>query len=276
MGDLEGMDGIAAAYEGLETAFADDAALQAYRRSALERHAAQADLVGALLPDDAAVLEIGTGNGRLLIDLAQRGRLASALGVDLAHSRIAFAERWAQDVGAEQLRFAAGDALAMDLGEAAAWDAAVVITAALAYFDAVVPGSARRMLGRLREGLKPGGRLVLELYPHPSWRRMLDDAEDGRARLWSELPEGDPWRFYLSDLHLDRDTGVLTHRKTFVHRTTGEIDEGRREALRLYSTEELTTLLGEAGFADVETFAGWDGAPYDDGELLVVTARRAD
>lgn len=276
MGDVDGMDGIAAAYEGLETTFADDAALQAYRRSALERHAAQADVVGALLPPEAAVLEIGTGNGRLLIDLARRGLLGSALGVDLARSRIAFAERWAADEDAAHLRFATGDALAMDLGEAGDWDTALVITGALAYFDAVEPGSARRLLDRLRDGLKPGGRLVLELYPHPSWRRLLDDADDGRARLWSELPEGDPWRFYLSDLHLDRDTGVLTHRKTFVHRTTGEIDEGRREALRLYATSDLTALLKDAGFGDVETFAGWDGAPYDDGELLVVTARRID
>jgi SAM-dependent methyltransferase len=274
MGELEGMDGIAAAYEGLETAYADDEALDAYRRSALERQAAQGDVVAALLPPGAAVLEIGTGNGRLLIDLARRGLLGSALGVDLARSRIAFAQQWAQDDGAAGVRFAAGDALTMDLGEAEQWDAALVITGALAYFDAVAPGSARRLLDRLRDGLKPGGRLVLELYPHPSWRRLLDDAADGRARLWSELPEGDPWRFYLSDLHLDRATGVLTHRKTFVHRTTGEIDEGRREALRLYATDDLVALLQEAGFGDVETFAGWNGAPYDDGELLVVTAAR--
>ncbi|MDO9408794.1 bifunctional 2-polyprenyl-6-hydroxyphenol methylase/3-demethylubiquinol 3-O-methyltransferase UbiG [Patulibacter sp.] len=276
MAEHEGMDGIAAAYEGLETTFADDGALDAYRRSALERHVAQGDVVAALLPPDATVLEIGTGNGRLLIDLARRGLLASALGVDLARSRIAFAEQWATDDGAAGLRFAAGDALTMDLGGAGEWDAAIVITGALAYFDAVAPGSARALLDRLRDGLKPGGRLVLELYPHPSWRQLLDDAEDGRARLWSELPDGDPWRFYLSDLHLDGETGVLTHRKTFVHRTTGEIDEGRREALRLYATDDLVALLHDAGFGEVETFAGWDGAPYDDGELLVVTAVRAD
>ena len=68
---------------------------------------------------------------------------------------------------------------------------------------------------------------------------------------------------------------MLTHHKTFVHRTSGEIDDSRREHLRLYDADELAAELRAAGFADVETYGGWSGAPASArDELLVVCARR--
>ena len=68
---------------------------------------------------------------------------------------------------------------------------------------------------------------------------------------------------------------MLTHDKTFVHRTSGAIDEGRRERLMLYSDEQLRELLGGAGFVDVDLREGWSEAPYDGGEVMVVLARRS-
>lgn len=262
------MDEIAAAYEGLEGDFADRATVEAYRATVLQRSAPQAHFVAARLRPGASVVEVGTGNGRLLVELARRGVAPRALGIDLAASRIAFAQAWAQELSLDGLRFVAGDALAEPLG--ADHDAALVITGALGYFDAFAPGSALALLRRVRAAVRPGALLVLELYPHPQWRRMLD-AAGGAARLWQELPEGDPWRFYLSDLELDG--GVLTHRKTFVHRTEGTIDEGRSERLRLYDADELAALAAEAGFAEPEAFEGWTADPYTGGEVLVLTAR---
>jgi SAM-dependent methyltransferase len=265
MADLE------SAYEGLERldSFPGADALAAHRAALLERNAHQADFLVALLGDAPRVLEIGCGNGRLLIDLARRGRLATGLGVDLARSRIAFAADWAQAEGVEGVTFAAADALTMDI-EPGAWDAVLCITSAFAYFEPIAPGTAARLAARMREALAPGGLLCLELYPHPEYRPLLA-ATGGHARIWHELPEADPWRFYLSDLRLDGDT--LTHAKTFIHRHDGRVDTGRREQIELYTEPALRALLEAAGFTDVRCFAGWTDAPYDGGELLVATAR---
>jgi SAM-dependent methyltransferase len=253
-------------YEGVESEFADAAAIARYRASMLERSAPQADLIAPLLGEGARVVEVGCGNGRLLIELAQRDRLAGALGLDLARSRIAFADAWAADVGEDRLRFAAADALTADLGTDL--DAAFVITGALGYFGAA--GTDAALLARLADALKPGGLLVLELYPHPAERRLLETT-GGEARTWKELDAGDPWRFYLS--HLTLDEGVLTHAKTFVHRDDGRIDEGRSEQLFLYTPDSLTERL--TGFTDVEAREGWSEAPYAGGDVLVAIARRA-
>jgi SAM-dependent methyltransferase len=263
------MQELNAAYEGLEASFPDQHAREAYRGAMLARSAPQADFLEDFLAQ-ASVLEVGCGNGRLLIELARRGRLRRGLGIDLARSRIEFARQWAADLQLSSLRFEAEDALALELGEEG-YDAVLCITGAFAYFEAVAPGSALLLLRRWHDALRPGGVLVLELYPHPEFVRLLR-AADGEVRLWRELEPDDPWRFYLSELRLEN--GILLHDKTFIHRTTGEIDEGRRERLKLYSELELRAILGDAGFSDVACAEGWSTTPYGGGEAMVVTAHR--
>ena len=265
---------LAAAYEGLEDprSFGDEKALESYREGMLARSAPQADFLARRLGDEARVREVACGNGRLLVELARRGVLSDGLGVDIARSRIAFAEEWARAAGMSHLRFGVADALADELGSG--WDAAVCITGALAYFEPIAAGSTAALLGRLRESLAPNGLLLLELYPHPEYLPLLA-AAGGSIRLWKELGAEDPWRFYLSHLELDETGRVLSHEKTFVHRTTGEIDQGRSERLRLFTEDELGALLAEAGFSAVAFHEGWSDEDYAGGELMVVTARRA-
>ena len=265
--------GLGAAYEGLESQFADPAAVAAYREAMLARSRPQADLLAPLLNREQDVLEIGCGNGRLLIELSQRGAITTGRGIDLARSRIEFAQAWAHDAGPSELSFAAGDALALELADASL-GALLCITGAFAYFEPLAAGTAARLLAAWQRALVPGGLLCLELYPHPEYVTLLRTT-GGHARVWHELGPEDPWRFYLSELRLDPATGVLTHAKTFVHRTSGAIDEGRRERLMLYSEEQLSELLIGAGFVDVELREGWSDAPYDGGEVMVALARRS-
>ena len=265
--------GLGAAYEGLESAFADPAAVAAYRAAMLARSRPQADLLAPLLERDRDVLEVGCGNGRLLIELSRRGAVGRARGIDLARSRIEFAQAWAQDAGARGLSFEAGDALALELPDESL-GALLCITGAFAYFEPLAEGTAARLLAAWHRALAPRGLLCLELYPHPEYVTLLRTT-GGHVRIWHELGPEDPWRFYLSELRLDPASGVLTHDKTFVHRTSGAIDEGRRERLTLYSEEGLRSLLADAGFADVQLRAGWSDARYDGGEVMVVLARRS-
>jgi len=270
----EGSRELAAAYEGLEDpgSFSDRGALEAYRQSLLDRTRAQADFLAPHLGARARVLEIGSGNGRLLVELSRRGSLGLGLGLDLAESRIAFARAWAEEEGLEHLRFEAADVLEIPL-EPGSFSAAICITGTFAYFDAFRAGSAARVAARMHEALKPAGTLWLELYPHPEYLRLLD-AAGGELRIWTELPDEDPWRYYLSRLEMDDDGAILTHSKTFVHRSTGEIDEGRREQLYLYTPDSIDATLRRAGFREISLYEGWTSDPYRGGEVMVVAAQR--
>jgi SAM-dependent methyltransferase len=262
-----------AAYEGLENpeSFRDADAQADYRDAMLERSRPQADRID-VLNGRGRVLEVACGNGRLLVELAQRGLAQSGLGIDIAHSRIEFAKRWAEDAGHGSLDFRADDIFAVEI-PAASFDVAVCITGAFAYFEPVRAGAARQLLETMRAALVPNGLLVMELYQHPREVGLVR-AAGGDLCMWKELPEPDPWRYYLSRYELSGDS-VLTHEKTFVHRLSGEIDEGRSERLRIYEPQEVAELLQQTGFADVEMFEGWISEAYDGGDVLVVTARAA-
>lgn len=266
-------DDTVAAYQGVEELerFTPQE-LGAYRAGLLERTVDQAAFVRERVPAGASMLEIGCGNGRLLIALARDGTLAGGTGLDVAASRIDFARAWAAEEGLG-LRFDVADALNDPLPNGP-FDAVACITGALGYFEPMLPGAAGALLRSAAAALRPGGLLLLELYPHPAWQRMLAVAGH-ELRLWSELPREDPWRFYLSHLTLD-DAGNLRHDKTFVHRGTGQIDESRREHLRLYGERELRELVEAAGFSALEVHGDWHGTPYAEGEheLLVAAARR--
>lgn len=261
-------------YDGVETLerFSVDA-LRRYRADLLGRTADQAAFVARRLPDGARVVELASGNGRLLVELARRGAVAAAVGLEVAASRVAFAEAWARDEGLTGVTHRTVDVLRQELPSE--MDAVVCITGAFAYFDAMRPGAGAGVLRKAHEALRPGGLIVLELYPHPAWRTALEASGDGELRTWQELGPADPWRYYLSHLLWDEEHHVLTHRKTFVHRTSGEVDDSRREHLRLYRTQEIRAELEASGFGDVAEFGGWDErshAPED--ELVVITARR--
>jgi SAM-dependent methyltransferase len=266
---------IVRAYEGVERLeeFTVEQ-LAAYREQLLERTHGQAEFMAQRTPTHASVVEIASGNGRLLIALARRVPLRQALGIDASASRIEFAREWARDLGLERVRFETADALTRSLPDGL--DVIVCITGAFGYFDAMQPGAGARLLERARTALSAGGLLILELYPHPSWRRMLQISEEHELRLWQELPERDPWRFYLSHLRFSPDTQILTHRKTFVHRTSGEIDVGRSEHVRLHDRATVEEQLRAAGFAGIAAYGDWSGRAHQTGdELLILTGLRA-
>jgi ubiquinone/menaquinone biosynthesis C-methylase UbiE len=265
---------LVSAYEGIEdpSSFPDQASLDRYRAALLERTAPQADFLAQHVGAHARVLEIGCGNGRLLIELARRHEIDQALGVDTAASRIAFARSWADDEGLQEVQFEQADAIELNLPEASL-TVACCITGAFGYFAALSADIAHGLARKINRALEPRGVFCLELHPHPGFRRLLD-AIGGNARLWSELPPDDPWRYYLSDLRLDAERKILTHEKTFIHRTSGVVDAGRREQLYLYSVESITQVLLEAGFRDIQAYEGWSTEPYEDGEIMVVAAVR--
>lgn len=271
---MSAFDDLVAAYEGLEEPanFPTRAALEEYRLLLRERSREQAQFISSLLPRDCRVLEVGCGNGRLLMELVRKEAVAAALGLDLARSRIAFAREWAASEGLPRLQFEVADALRHPLPPCE-FEAAICITGTFAYFDALSEGSALTCLERLSNALIPGGLLLLELYPHHRDRGLFEANGQEEIRIWKELPPEDPWRFYLSTLSVEGN--LLIHKKQFVHRATGMVDQGRCERIRLYSTGELRHLLDQSRFHDIRFHAGWTDRPYDGEEILVVTALRA-
>jgi SAM-dependent methyltransferase len=162
MTDAKKGEDLASAYEGLEDAssFPDAASVERYRHLLVARTAIQADFLIRRIPAPARLLEVACGNGRLLIEMARRRAIASGLGLDVARSRIAFAERWAADEGWDTLEFVAADALTCELPPQS-FASVLVITGAFAYFEPLASGSATLLAAKLYQALARAGRPAL-------------------------------------------------------------------------------------------------------------------
>ena len=122
-----------------------------------------------------ATLDIGCGPGRLTQELARRGH--RALGVDLV------------DEAVTQTRRRGADAVVADvfepLPDEGAWSSVL-----LADGNVGIGGDPHRLLGRVRELLHPGGRVVVEVSAPGTGIDVGVDRHRGRRRPQPALPLG--------------------------------------------------------------------------------------
>lgn len=267
-------------YEGFESPdqFPTEEALEYYRRLLLDKTAAQVSFISRHLgPQKLRIFEVGSGNGRLLVGLALKGMLRAGLGIEISRSRVQFAQDWAEAVNfGGIIRSVHADALEFEDFERNAFDLAVCITGAFGYFRPINESAPERLLSKVKRALAPSGHLLLELYQMTQTRLQMFEINGGRLRTWQPLPSEDRFAYYLDDFEYWSEHHILRHGKIFIARN-GVIDAGRVEMLAYYRLVELANLLQENGFSIEQAYAGFDDAPYREGESasLVVLARQS-
>ena len=127
------------------------------------------DLAG-VGPDDR-LIDLGCGDGRIVLAAARRG--ARALGVDVDPARIAEAESAARGAGLDDLaHFRRQDLFATSLARAT-----VVTLYLLQHVN-------RQLERRLRSRLRPGSRVVGHAWPMPNWAPAHEEETADRRRLY--------------------------------------------------------------------------------------------
>lgn len=184
-----------------------------------------------------SVVEVGCGNGRLLMSLYRRGLLEFGCGIDLSESRIKFANKWAEEIGDDALAFWQDDILRYE-GTAEGADLAVCITGCFQYFYPISPEAPAKLL-RFMRGAKYA---LFELYRKPQM-----------GRTWRKLPDADPWEYLLDEYE---DVGDwVRHTKTFLNNKNlygGYASQDVRvENLAYYELPVFLRHLANAGFTNV-------------------------
>jgi ubiquinone/menaquinone biosynthesis C-methylase UbiE len=109
-------------------------------------------------PDDF-VVDLGSGDGRIVIAAVTRFKARGGLGVDIESSLVKFSNDSAAQAGiADRVTFREQDLFKTDVGEAS------VVTVYL------LPRAMPPLEQKLLAELKPGTRVVVQDYPFPTWR----------------------------------------------------------------------------------------------------------
>lgn len=203
----------------------------------------------------STILDLCCGPGRQSHELARRGYRVT--GVDRNDK---YLEQAIQTARKERLGI---DFVKEDMRRfkrAAAFDAIINYFTSFGYFEN--PDEERQVIDNIYASLKPGGRLLMEMVGKEIVARTY------QARSWGEK---DGKYLLLEQKPID-NWAYIENRRIVV-------GDGKKEEfkliLRLYSAQELATLLKSAGFAQVDIYGDIEGAPYDEkAKRLVAVAQK--
>jgi SAM-dependent methyltransferase len=210
-----------------------------------ERTPAQVDKILALLEPaaGAAVLDLACGPGRHALEFARRGFRVT--GLDRTRSYLSAAAERAR-VESLEVEFVHGDMRQFIRSEA--FDAAICVFTSFGYFDDAEDDL--RVLRNLRESLKTGGKLLLDLIGKEALAAVFEprgwSEADGVIRLEERRIIDDWSRISCRWIRID---GASREEFLFTH--------------RLYSASEMRAWLVRAGFSAVTIYGAIDGIPYD-------------
>ncbi len=247
-----------------------------------ERSAHDAALVAGLvgLEPGMRVLDVPCGHGRIANRLAAGG--AKVVGVDSNPRFLERARRDAAALGVEVDYLCADmrDLPWLDLSHQRSWASqdrspARTYTGGDGRFDSVVnwftsfgyfdDDTDRRLLQGFRRALREGGRLVMDILNRD---RLLLTRSRGRPAPTFLVERGDD--LMIDRVHLD-SAATRTHTERILVRN-GRVRRARF-SVRLFTLTELRDWLRDAGFGEVDAYAG-DGTPFTwEAERLVLLAR---
>ncbi len=188
-----------------------------------------------LSPNDK-ILDLCCGQGRHTLELARRG-FVNVEGIDRSHYLITRARSRAKKEGLT-IKFREGDA--RKLPQAAdSFDAVMVMGNSFGYFETAEDDL--KVLREISRVLKPGGKVFLDVTDGDYMR------ENFEKRSWEWL---DKKHFVCRERSLSADGQRLISREVITHVEDGVIAD-QFYAERLYSAENLTSLLWKAGFTDI-------------------------
>jgi len=225
--------------------------------------------------EDGAVLEMGCGTGRVLIEIARAG--VEIVGVELSAGMLRAAEGRLADQPAEvrdRTRLIPGDIRTVDLGRRFS-----LVTAPFRVVQHLVDRADQKAwLANVRRHLEPGGRLVFDVF-QPDYDLIADS-----PFLTVDVERTDPAtgrrirRVSRSEHYPELQTFDVTFEWLVEGEDGTETVQGTvHQTVRWFTRSELENLLELQGFEVLDVWGDFDRTPFGPhAEDIILHARRND
>ena len=211
----------------------------------------------------AAVCDLGCGPGLYAERLARRG--ARVTGLDFSVGSIAHARRSAAAAGLA-VDYRVGDYLKDPLP-----DDQDVFLLIYGDFCALSPDRRAALLARVRAALRPGGRLLFDVFSRPQFEARTESVEFARRLMGGFWAPEDYFGFRATFLYDELSLALDRYRIVERSRTRDIFNW-----LQYFTPETATAEAEAAGFAVDAVLAAYDGGEWDGGpsEFALITTRR--
>ena len=210
---------------------------------------------GGSAEEGPRVLDLCCGFGRITLELARRGFIAT--GVDITKS---YLETAREEAEYEKLDIEYIENDVRLFKRKGAFDLALNLYNSFGYFEN--PEDDLLFLKNAHHSLRQGGAMVLDLLGKEIAVRDYLEAEWFEQAGFTVLTESNPldsWGSVWNRWILIK--GGKRWEKVFIQ--------------RLYAASELRSLLLKAGFSEVEIYGNWDEGPYDQhADTLIAVGRK--
>ena len=219
---------------------------------------------------DAAILELGCGTGRVLLQLMCR--CGAIHGIDHSPAMLAVCrERLARSgAGPPQVRVELGDITALDLGRKFDLIIAPFRVMQNLESDPQVEG----LLDVARRHLAPGATCILNVFrPNRDRETLMREWPSDDERLsWEIAIEGGRVTCHDRKVRVEPQPLVLYPRLIYRrYRASVLVDTATLDiAMRCYYPDEFEALIVDHGFEIVGRWGGYQGEPYGEGPELVL------
>ncbi len=189
---------------------------------------------------DSSFLDLCCGQGRHAIEFAKRG-YSNVVGLDRSHYLINRARK-INKTGNHNVLFKEGDARKLPFTNDS-FDAVFIAGNSFGYFDSKKDDI--RILREVMRVLKPNGKLLIDITDGGFIREHFD------SRSWEWIDKN---YFVCRERSLSKNFDRLVSREVITHVTKGVVAD-QFYAERLYSSEDLNSLLTKVGFADFHNYS---------------------
>lgn len=216
------------------------------------------------------ILEIGSGNGKLLYRLEQEGLVEQAIGYEFSASRAEFAKHFSTYVGSKKVTTVCADFVEENIEEDK-YDIVIGVDIVPQLIAPLSDNTESVLFEKCKNILKPTGTVIFELLNFEKIMKMIE-LNAGELRLWKEFEQYDPWQYGLDFLSLDEKN--IIWEKLFINRDRNIPDSGFKNILRQYTPSDIEIKLERAGFSgnQIHFFDCWEEAGDIPDNEYIVTA----
>jgi ubiquinone/menaquinone biosynthesis C-methylase UbiE len=218
---------------------------------------------------DLAILEIGSGTGRVMIPLVEAGY--RIVGVDESPEMLQIARDGLVRNPAERWQVIEADARALDLPERFG----MAFIALNTFLHNLTRESQLGMLASVRRHLHPDGILIVDLPPNDEMAFQPDSGEyEYEATLIDPLTDVVTDKYVASEVFWAEQVQMLSYRiesKSPAGNNTQVVSFKLRHVFK----HEMELLLLCAGFSDCQWFGDYDMSQYGDGSPRMIAVVKA-
>jgi len=190
------------------------------------------------------VLEVGSGNGKLLFALERDGFISQGKGYELSSSRVFFANEFGKLLDSKIVENIHANFLNQVIKENSV-DLVIAVDLVIQLISAISHKSEVDFFKKVYSSIKPGGFFLIELMDFSKVIEM-HKINNGSLRTWEEFHKNDPWQYGFYDFNIEGENIVWD--KHFIARDRKMKNSQFSNILKQYSFESIKNNLIAAGF----------------------------